>query len=304
MNAFGQLFRVQIFGESHGECVGVVLDGLPAGLEVPVADFLPDMERRKGGTQKGATPRKEDDIPIFKSGVFNGRTTGFPVVIYFENKNTRSGDYEKLRDFPRPGHADFVAHKKFGGYEDYRGGGHFSARLTTGLVAAGVIAKKLLNLADKTSPLPEPSGPLPGRGEESTPGYMTSTVNEWRILSDFAKQNRKNATEAEALLWEELRNRKIENCKFRRQHPVSGYIPDFVCIERKLVIEIDGGYHNNAEQQQYDNVRTEWLAEYGYGLIRFTNNEVLQEKERVVSRIAEALKKRAHLQKAESAPPP
>ncbi len=144
MNAFGQLFRVQIFGESHGECVGVLLDGIPAGLEVPVDDFLPDMERRKGGTQKGATPRKEDDIPIFKSGVFNGRTTGFPVMIYFENKNTRSGDYEKLRDFPRPGHADFVAHKKFGGFEDYRGGGHFSARLTTGLVAAGVIAKKLL----------------------------------------------------------------------------------------------------------------------------------------------------------------
>ncbi|MBO9619038.1 MAG: chorismate synthase [Niabella sp.] len=144
MNSFGQLFRVQIFGESHGECVGVVLDGIPAGLPVPVEDFLPDMERRKGGTQKGATPRKEDDIPIFKSGVFNEKTTGFPVMIYFENKNTRSGDYEKLRSFPRPGHADFVAHKKFGGFEDYRGGGHFSARLTTGLVAAGVIAKKLL----------------------------------------------------------------------------------------------------------------------------------------------------------------
>ncbi|MBZ4192403.1 chorismate synthase [Niabella beijingensis] len=144
MNTFGQLFRVQIFGESHGECVGVVLDGVPAGLAVPVEDFLPDMERRKGGTQKGATPRKEDDIPLFKSGVFNGMTTGFPVMIYFENKNTRSGDYEKLRSFPRPGHADFVAHKKFGGFEDYRGGGHFSARLTTGLVAAGVIAKKLL----------------------------------------------------------------------------------------------------------------------------------------------------------------
>lgn len=144
MNSFGKQFRVQIFGESHGECVGVVLDGVPAGLDVPVEDFLPDMERRKGGSQKGATPRKEDDFPFFKSGVFNGKTTGFPLMIYFENKNTRSGDYEKLRSFPRPGHADFVAHKKFGGYEDFRGGGHFSARLTTGLVAAGVIAKKLL----------------------------------------------------------------------------------------------------------------------------------------------------------------
>lgn len=144
MNSFGRIFRVQIFGESHGDGVGIVVDGCPAGLEVPVGDFLPDMERRKGGTQKGATPRKEDDIPIFKSGVFNGKTTGFPIMMYFENKNTRSSDYEKQRSFPRPGHADFVAHKKFGGYEDYRGGGHFSARLTTGIVAAGVVAKKLL----------------------------------------------------------------------------------------------------------------------------------------------------------------
>ena len=144
MNSFGKNFTVQIFGESHGECVGVVIDGCPAGLAIPVEDFLPDMERRKGGTQKGATPRQEEDVPAFKSGVFNGKTTGFPITIYFENKNTRSGDYDKIRNIPRPSHADFVAHKKFGGYEDYRGGGHFSARLTTGLVAAGVIAKKLL----------------------------------------------------------------------------------------------------------------------------------------------------------------
>lgn len=124
--------------------MGVVIDGCPAGLEVPVEDFLPDMERRKGGNQKGATPRQEEDIPALKSGVFNGKTTGFPIMIYIENKNTRSGDYDKIRNIPRPSHADFVAHKKFGGFEDYRGGGHFSARLTAGLVAAGVIAKKLL----------------------------------------------------------------------------------------------------------------------------------------------------------------
>lgn len=144
MNSFGRIFRVQVFGESHGECVGVVIDGCPAGLALPPEDFLPDMERRKGGTQKGATPRQEEDIPFLKTGVFNGKTTGFPIMIYIENKNTRSGDYEKIRSIPRPSHADFVAHKKFGGFEDYRGGGHFSARLTTGLVAAGVIAKKLL----------------------------------------------------------------------------------------------------------------------------------------------------------------
>ena len=144
MNSFGRLFRVNIFGESHGESVGVNIDGCPAGVPLPVGDFLPDLERRKGGIQKGTTPRKEDDLPIFKSGLFNNFSTGAPITILFENNNTRSGDYEKQRAVPRPGHADFVAHRKFGGFEDYRGGGSFSARLTVGLVAAGVIAKKLM----------------------------------------------------------------------------------------------------------------------------------------------------------------
>jgi chorismate synthase len=147
MNTFGRLFRVNIFGESHGESVGITIDGVPAGLSLPLEDFLPDLERRKGGLQKGTTPRKEDDLPIFKSGLFNGVSTGSPVTILFENNNTRSGDYEKQRAVPRPGHADFVAHAKFGGFEDYRGGGPFSARLTVGLVAAGVIAKKMMGKA-------------------------------------------------------------------------------------------------------------------------------------------------------------
>jgi chorismate synthase len=124
--------------------VGISIDGCPAGLPLSPEDFLPDLERRKGGIQKGTTPRKEDDLPIFKSGLFNQFTTGAPITILFENNNTRSTDYEKQRAVPRPGHADFVAHQKFGGFEDYRGGGAFSARLTVGLVAAGVIAKKLL----------------------------------------------------------------------------------------------------------------------------------------------------------------
>ncbi len=144
MNSFGRVFRVTIFGESHGECVGVSIDGIPAGLPLSVEDFLSDMERRKGGKQKGTTPRQEEDLPIFKSGIFNGYSTGAPVTILFENNNTRSQDYQKHRSHPRPGHADFVAHKKYGGFEDFRGGGHFSARLTAGIVAAGVIAKKLL----------------------------------------------------------------------------------------------------------------------------------------------------------------
>jgi len=144
MNSFGRIFKVNIFGESHGESVGVNIDGCPAGLALSVEDFLVDIERRKGGTQKGTTPRQETDLPIFKSGLFNGKTTGAPITIIFENNNIRSGDYEKQRTHPRPGHADFVASKKFGGFEDYRGGGHFSGRLTVCLVAVGVITKKLL----------------------------------------------------------------------------------------------------------------------------------------------------------------
>ena len=145
MNSFGRLLKVQIFGESHGVCVGIVIDGVTAGLPINENDVLPDLERRKGNLQKGTTSRKEIDYPIFKSGIFNGKATGFPITILFENNNIRSEDYDKQRNIPRPGHADFTAHQKFGGNEDYRGGGHFSARLTTGLVAAGAIAKKMLN---------------------------------------------------------------------------------------------------------------------------------------------------------------
>lgn len=146
MNSFGRVFRVSIFGESHGTAVGVIIDGCPPGIPLTAADFEPDIERRKGGTRIGTTPRAESDNPVFLSGVFNDSTTGAPLTVLFHNNNTRSSDYEMQRDIPRPGHADFVASKKFSGFEDYRGGGHFSGRLTVCLVAAGVIAKKVLAL--------------------------------------------------------------------------------------------------------------------------------------------------------------
>lgn len=144
MNSFGRLFRVTIFGESHGPSVGISIDGCPSGVPLSEDDFTTDLERRKGGVQKGTTPRKEDDKPIFITGLHNNKTTGAPLTILFENKNTRSSDYEKQREIPRPGHADFVAHQKFRGNEDFRGGGHFSGRLTVCLVAAGVVAKKII----------------------------------------------------------------------------------------------------------------------------------------------------------------
>ncbi len=143
MNSFGRIFRVNIFGESHGDFVGINIDGCPPGISITVNDFSEDIERRKPGA-KGTTPRKEDDIPEFVSGIFNNKTTGSPLTILFKNNNTRSGDYEKQRAVPRPGHADFVAHKKFNGFEDYRGGGHFSGRLTVAIVAAGVVSKKII----------------------------------------------------------------------------------------------------------------------------------------------------------------
>jgi chorismate synthase len=157
MNTFGRLFRISIFGESHGNGVGITMDGLPAGLPLEFNDFIEDLNRRRAGA-KGTTPRKEADLPRFLTGIFNNHTTGAPLTILFENTNTRSSDYEKLREMPRPGHADFVASKKFGGYEDYRGGGHFSARLTLGLVAAGVVAKKLLKPVSINARLIEAGG--------------------------------------------------------------------------------------------------------------------------------------------------
>ena len=157
MNSFGRLFRIHIFGESHGESVGITIDGCPAGLPIMPEDFTADLLRRQGGA-KGTTPRKEDDLPLFQSGIFNNKTTGSPITILFGNNNTRSTDYEKQRAIPRPGHADFVANKKFAGNEDYRGGGHFSGRLTVALVAAGVIAKKLLQDINITATLKEIGG--------------------------------------------------------------------------------------------------------------------------------------------------
>ncbi|HEC43880.1 MAG TPA: chorismate synthase [Bacteroides sp.] len=157
MNSFGRIFRINIFGESHGPGVGVVIDGCQAGIPLSVSDFEKDLSRRKSGA-KGTTPRKEEDLPNLLSGIYNNHSTGAPIGVFFENKNTRSSDYSKLKDIPRPGHADFVASQKFGGFQDYRGGGHFSGRLTLALVAAGVVAKKMLGNVEINAQLIEAGG--------------------------------------------------------------------------------------------------------------------------------------------------
>lgn len=143
MNTFGKIFRVSLFGESHGEAVGVVIDGCPPGIQLSADDFLNDLSRRKSG-RKGTTPRSEDDLPEILSGIYNGYTTGSPVTVISRNRNTNPSDYDKFSTVPRPGHADFTSRLKFMGYSDPRGSGHFSGRITWGLVAGGVIAKKIL----------------------------------------------------------------------------------------------------------------------------------------------------------------
>jgi chorismate synthase len=142
MNSFGVVFRVSVFGESHGRVTGVIIDGCPPGIAVKPEDFIPDLSRRKSGSV-GTTKRHEGDIPEILSGVFNGFSTGSPMTIITPNKDTNSTGYLEFTNIPRPGHADYTANIKYSGFGDIRGSGHFSGRITWGLVTAGVIAKKL-----------------------------------------------------------------------------------------------------------------------------------------------------------------
>jgi chorismate synthase len=144
MNTFGVIFRVSLFGESHGQAVGVIVDGCPSGIPLKTTDFSPDLTRRKSG-KKGTTSRTEGDLPEILSGVKDGYTTGAPVTVITRNVEMDSSVYNDVFTIPRPGHADFVSKVKYAGFSDYRGGGHFSGRITWGLVVAGVIAKKILH---------------------------------------------------------------------------------------------------------------------------------------------------------------
>lgn len=144
MNQFGHHFRLSIWGESHGPMVGITIDGVRPGIALAEEDFAADLARRRGGSTPGATPRREPDIPQIVSGLYRGHTTGAPLTLLFANTNTRSQDYANVARHFRPSHADTVAYYKYGGFNDPRGGGHFSARLTVALVAAGVVAKKML----------------------------------------------------------------------------------------------------------------------------------------------------------------
>ena len=145
-NSLGKLFVVISFGESHGRCAGTIIDGCPAGLPITVEDIQREVDNRKPGASIAATTRAEEDKVEILSGVFNGTTTGAPICLLIWNKDVDSSEYEKMRFLPRPGHADYTAFIKYGGFNDFRGGGRFSGRITATFVMAGAIAKKLLNL--------------------------------------------------------------------------------------------------------------------------------------------------------------
>lgn len=142
-NTLGHSVSLTLFGESHGENIGVVLDGMAPGIEVDMEDILAQVELRKP-YGRISTQRKETDFPRIVSGVFEGKTTGTPICILMENGNTKSKDYSKTKDLARPGHADYTGFEKYHGFGDYRGGGHFSGRLTAPVVAAGAIARGAL----------------------------------------------------------------------------------------------------------------------------------------------------------------
>lgn len=143
MNTFGENLRLTIFGESHGDAIGMVLDGFPAGVEIDEDGVRTEMERRAPGQSEFTSPRKEPDEPVFVSGIFNGRSTGAPICALIGNKDTRSSDYHP--EIPRPGHADLTAQIKYKGFADFRGGGHFSGRLTAAMVAAGALCRQVLD---------------------------------------------------------------------------------------------------------------------------------------------------------------
>ncbi len=145
-NSLGSVFTITSIGESHGDCIGIVIDGCPAGLPITAEEIQREADRRKAGPRPLATSRKEEDKIEFFSGVFEGRTTGAPICLIIWNKNIDSSEYERTKYLARPGHADYPAFIKYGGFHDYRGGGRFSGRITAGFVMAGAIARKLLEL--------------------------------------------------------------------------------------------------------------------------------------------------------------
>ena len=193
-NSFGRIFRISTWGESHGPVMGALIDGCPAGIPLSSDDFIQDIALRQGGQGAHSTPRKESDLVAIESGVFEGKSTGAPIALRIVNENVKSGDYDRYRSVPRPGHADLTTHLKHG-HRDHRGGGRASARETVARVAAGVIAKKilaargveLLAFVRRIGPLAISREELPFHAAttETITGKLWSSVKAARAASAF-----------------------------------------------------------------------------------------------------------------------
>jgi chorismate synthase len=174
-NTFGELFRVSTWGESHGEAVGCVVDGCPAGLGLSEKDVQKELDRRKPGTGRMVSQRRESDRVRILSGVFEGKTLGTPISMIVFNEDAKPEDYEKIKDTPRPGHADFTCRAKFG-HVDFRGGGRASARETVARVAAGAVAKKLLGKVEVTGRVIEMGDVKKAKAERDSVGGIVEVV--------------------------------------------------------------------------------------------------------------------------------
>lgn len=194
---FGHLLKISVFGQSHGKAIGVVVDGLPAGEAIDLAELQVFLDRRKPGKNRLSTARKESDTPTFLSGLENGKTCGAPLCAVIENGDQHSSDYAGLTDTPRPGHADYTAAIKWGGQADMRGGGHFSGRLTAPLCIAGGIAKQIL--ARRGIHVGAHLSEAAGIGDESFPLHPTAALfqeiaaKDFPVLSDAAGERMQQA---------------------------------------------------------------------------------------------------------------
>ena len=179
MNSFGNIFKITLFGTSHGPAIGIAIDGVPAGLQLSPDELEADLARRRSDGTVGCTPRREADIPEILSGLYNGHTDGTPITVVFRNGNTRGGDYTQFRRHPRPSHADLTAATKYNGFNNPEGGGMFSGRLTAPIVAAGVIAKKILSGITFTTRIVEIGG-------ETDPTKFDTLLTELRKAGNSA----------------------------------------------------------------------------------------------------------------------
>ena len=201
---WGNNIKVSIFGESHGNAIGINIDGLPSGFEIDIDKIMVEMARRAPGKSPLSTPRKEGDVPEILSGYFEGKTTGTPLCAIIRNSNTKSKDYSKLKDVMRPGHADYTGVIRYNGFNDYRGGGHFSGRITAPLVFAGAICKQILESKGIVI-----AAHVNSIGNIKDKSFLETDIND-ELLNSFKGKELPLNTNLEASMREEIMNARSD----------------------------------------------------------------------------------------------